>query len=84
MNNLIKIENGEIKMDSRMIADHFVKAHSDCLKDIRSEIEKLEVSGESTEGIFTLSEYKTCTGRKLPVTRWKKKERCNPAARYDV
>ena len=28
MNELIKIENGEVKLDSRMIAEHFGKDHT--------------------------------------------------------
>lgn len=52
MNELIRIENGEVRLDSRMIADHFGKAHSDVLKDIRDEIGKLENAGLEAEGIF--------------------------------
>ena len=66
MNQLIRIYDGEIYADSRMVANHFEKMHNDVLKDIRNEIEKLENGGVSTEGIFSLSEYKDSTGRMLP------------------
>ncbi len=38
MNELIQVINGEVSVDSRMIAEHFGKAHSDVLKDIRDEV----------------------------------------------
>ena len=38
--DLIKMENGEVKIDSRMIAEHFGKRHDNVMKDIRLMIKK--------------------------------------------
>lgn len=84
MNELIRVEQGEVKLDSRMIAVHFGKGHNDVLKDIRSEIERLQSSGESTEGIFSLSGYKDSTGRKLPCYAMGEEGAMQLAARYDA
>jgi anti-repressor protein len=84
MNELIKIENGEVKLDSRMIAEHFEKAHSDVLKDIRDEIGKLEKGGFSNEGIFSLVEYVDKKGEKRPAYEMTEEGALQLAARYDA
>lgn len=84
MNELMKIENGEIKLDSRMIAEHFRKAHSDVLKDIRDEIGKLENGGMDNEGIFSLVEYLDKKGEKRPAYEMTEEGALQLAARYDA
>jgi anti-repressor protein len=83
MNELIRIENGEIKLDSRMIAEHFDKAHSDVLKDIRDEILKLESAGLG-EGIFSLSSYTSQQNKELPCYEMTEEGALQLAARYDA
>lgn len=54
MNELIKLVEGEIVADSRMIAEHFGKRHDHVLRDIADEIEKIVEIGEP---IFGESSY---------------------------
>ncbi len=84
MNELIRIENGEVKLDSRMIAEHFGKAHSDVLKDIRDEMGKLENGGLANEGIFSLVEYLDKKGEKRPAFEMTEEGALQLAARYDA
>ena len=84
MNELIKIENGEVKLDSRMIAEHFDKAHSDVLKDIRDEIGKLENAGLGAEGIFSLGSYQDKNGQARPAYEMTEEGALQLAARYDA
>lgn len=84
MNQLLRIYDGEVYADSRMVANHFGKMHNDVLKDIRNEIEKLEIGDVSTEGIFSLSEYQDSTGRTLPCYEMSEEGLMQLAARYDA
>lgn len=84
MNELIRIENGEVKLDSRMIAEHFGKAHSDVLKDIRDEIEKLENAELGAEGIFPLGHYTDKNGQARPCYEMTEEGALQLAARYDA
>jgi Rha family phage regulatory protein len=84
MNQLIKIENGEVKLDSRMIAEHFDKAHSDVLKDIRDEIGKLESAELGAEGIFSLGHYTDKNGQARPCYEMTEEGALQLAARYDA
>ncbi|GAB1476254.1 hypothetical protein MASR2M70_10880 [Bacillota bacterium] len=84
MNELIRIENGEVRLDSRMIADHFGKAHSDVLKDIRDEIGKLENAGLEAEGIFSLGSYLDKNGQARPNYDITEEGALQLAARYDA
>lgn len=84
MNDLIKIENGEIRLDSRMIAEHFGKAHSDVLKDIRDETSKLKNSELGAEGIFSLGSYVDKNGQTRPCYEMTEEGALQLAARYDA
>lgn len=84
MNQLIRIENGEVKLDSRMIADHFEKNHADVLRDIRDEIEKLETGGLGGESIFSLSSYTSQQNKELPCYEMGEEGALQLAARYDA
>lgn len=84
MNELIRIENGEVKLDSRMIAEHFGKEHKNVLADIRDEIEKLENGGESGELIFQPSSYTSQQNKPLPCYEMTEEGALQLAARYDA
>jgi len=78
MNELIKVIDGEVFADSRMIAEHFGKAHSDVLKDIRDEESKIG------EGIFSLSTYVSEQNKTLPCYLMSEDGLMQIAARYDA
>jgi Rha family phage regulatory protein len=84
MNELIQVVNGEVIVDSRMIAEHFNKRHGDVIRDIRDECVKLEAEGVSTERIFALSVYYDTTGRKLTCYTMDEDGALQLAARYDA
>lgn len=84
MNELIRLENGEVKLDSRMIAKHFEKEHRHVLRDIRTEVEAIEKAGLATESIFGLSDYEDTTGRRLPCYTMTEEGAMQLAARYDA
>lgn len=66
---LVLKENEELVMSSLELADITGKRHSDVMRDIRDETEKLEGVAES---IFALSEYKDSSGKKNPAPFYKK------------
>jgi anti-repressor protein len=81
VNELIKVVEGEVVVDSRMIAEHFNKEHKNVLADIRDEINKLGLEGEL---IFKPTSY---------VDQWNRNQSCYTmsedgalqlAARYDA
>lgn len=84
MNQLMRVENGEVKMDSRMIAEHFGKNHKDVMRDIRDEIEKLESAGMGDERIFAPIEYPDGRNRKQPAYEMNEEGAMQLAARYDA
>lgn len=51
-----------IRVSSKLVAEHFGKRHADILR----AIDNLECSQEFTKHNFAFSEYKDSTGRKLP------------------
>lgn len=81
MNELIKIENGEVLADSRMIAEHFEKRHADVLTDIRDEMSKLGTEGER---VFSLSSYTSEQNKSLPCYTMNEEGIMQLAARYDA
>jgi len=84
MNELIRIENGEVKADSRMVAEHFNKEHAHVMRDIRDEIEKLEQGGESGQSIFGESSYINQQNREMPCYIMTEEGLMQLAARYDA
>lgn len=84
MNDLIRIENGEVKLDSRMIAEHFGKDHTHVLRDIRDEIEKLEKEGMGAASIFGLGSYLDKNGQARPCYEMTEEGALQLAARYDA
>jgi Rha family phage regulatory protein len=81
MNELIKVVEGEVVVDSRMIAEHFGKEHKNVLRDIQDEISKLGPEGEL---IFEPTSY---------IDQWNRSQVCYTmsgdgalqlAARYDA
>lgn len=81
MNQLI-ISNQPIT--SMQIAEITGKRHSDILRDIRDEAEKLQQSSISTERKFALSERQDPTGRKIPYYTLTREGVLQLAARYDA
>lgn len=80
MNELTTIN----KMTSMQIAEVTGKRHSDIMRDIRDEIEKLENGGIEAERKFALSERQDSTGRKIPYYILTKEGVLQLAARYDA
>lgn len=81
MNELIKLVEGEIVADSRMIAEHFGKEHAHVLRDIKDELEKL---GEIGASIFGLSSYTSEQNKTLPCYTMDEEGLMQIAARYDA
>jgi Rha family phage regulatory protein len=81
MNELIRIENGEVCADSRMIAEHFEKEHRNVLADIKDEIEKI---GEEGLLIFQQSSYINQQNREMPCFIMNEEGLMQLAARYDA
>lgn len=81
MNELIKYENGEVKADSRMIADHFEKRHDNVMADVRDEIEKL---GNDGLLIFQESSYLNQQNKFMPCYEMNEEGIMQLAARYDA
>ena len=52
----------DLKMTSREVAEITGKRHADVMRDIRSEIESLELEGLMNESIFALVKYKDAKG----------------------
>jgi Rha family phage regulatory protein len=84
MNDLIRIENGEVKLDSRMIAEHFDKEHKNVLADIRDEIEKLEIAELDGGLIFKPSSYTNQQNKSQPCYEMTEEGALQLAARYDA
>ncbi len=84
MNELIKVENGEVKLDSRMIAEHFGKQHSHVMRDIKDEISKLEAAELEHQSIFGLNYFEDVYGRKQPCYIMTEEGALQLAARYDA
>ena len=82
--DLIKMENGEVKIDSRMIAKHFGKRHDHILRDIKDEIQKLENAGLEHHPIFGENFFEDAYGRKQPCYILTKAGALQLAARYDA
>jgi Rha family phage regulatory protein len=80
MNNLSTIT----KMTSMQIAEVTGKQHAHIMRDIRDEIEKLEVGGVSIESKFGLVEYTDAKGEKRPCYTLTKEGVLQLAARYDA
>ena len=72
------------QMTSLEVAEITGKQHSHIMRDIRDEIEKLELQRISTESIFGLSEYQDKTGRTLPMYVLTREGVLQLAARYDA
>ena len=72
------------QMTSLEVAEVTGKQHSHIMRDIRDEIEKLELQRISTESIFGLSEYQDRTGRTLPMYVLTREGVLQLAARYDA
>lgn len=72
------------QMTSLEVAEVTGKQHSHIMRDIRDEIEKLELQRISTESIFGLSEYQDKTGRTLPMYVLTREGVLQLAARYDA
>ncbi|MZQ97172.1 MAG: hypothetical protein GT601_05815 [Acidaminobacter sp.] len=81
MNELIRIENGEVKADSRMVAEHFGKRHDAVMRDIRDEQEKLP---EEDRHIFVEIYYEDAYNRKQPAYEMTEEGLMQLAARYDA
>lgn len=81
MNELVKIVEGEIVADSRMIAEHFGKEHAHVMRDIKDELEKL---GEIGASIFGLSSYVSEQNKTLPCYAMGEEGIMQIAARYDA
>jgi len=81
MNELIKVVEGEVVVDSRMIADHFGKQHSHVLRDIADELDKL---GELGQSIFGLSSYLSEQNKTTPCYTMGEDGALQLAARYDA
>ena len=81
---LIKVNNGVIELDSRMIAEHFGKRHTHVLADIRDEISKLENAGLGGEPIFRLGEYTDKNNQKRPCYTMTEEGALQLGARYDA
>ena len=84
MNELIRIENGEVKADSRMISEHFGKEHKNVMRDIQDEIEKLVSGGLGDQLIFEPIYYEDAYGRKQPAYEMTEEGLMQLAARYDA
>ena len=72
------------QMTSLEVAEITEKQHSHIMRDIRDEIEKLELQRISTQSIFGLSEYQDKTGRTLPMYVLTREGVLQLAARYDA
>ena len=81
MNELIKVVEGEVVVDSRMIAEHFGKRHDNVIRDIKDEIEKL---GEDGKLIFEESTYINEQSRTMPCYTMSEDGALQLAARYDA
>jgi Rha family phage regulatory protein len=84
MKELIKVTNGEVTLDSRAIAQHFDKDHSNVLKDIRDEIQKLENGGLDAEVIFYSGSYLDKNNQHRPCYTMTEEGALQLAARYDA
>lgn len=81
MNELIRIEHGEVYADSRMIAEHFSKRHDNVIRDIQDEVKKLGIEGEL---IFEESYYTNEQNKKMPCYTMNEEGLMQLAARYDA
>lgn len=84
MNELIKVQNGEVQIDSRMIAEHFGKEHKNVIRDIQDEIQKLKNGGLGAELIFEPGNYLDKNGQLRPRFTITKEGALQLAARYDA
>ncbi len=84
MKKLIKLENGNIKMTSREIAEWFGKRHADVMRDIRSESESCGINIELTNAYFALVKYLAGNGEMKNEYQLSKKGILLIGARYDA
>ncbi len=77
---LMKIDT----MTSMQIAEVTGKRHSDIMRDIRDESEKLEAGGIDGERKFALSSYTTDQNKEMPCYQLTKEGVLQLAARYDA
>jgi len=84
MNELIKVINGEVTLDSRVIAEHFDKRHDNVLKDIKDEMDKLESGGLDGALIFEVSSYTSEQNKNLLSYTMSEEGALQLAARYDA
>lgn len=68
MSKLVFIDNGRAVTDSLTVAEEFEKSHDDVLRDIRTQIDKLRIAGESEFSLrnFAESNYRNERGRDYP------------------
>lgn len=68
MSQLVFIENGRAVTDSLTVAEEFEKSHDDVLRDIRTQLDKLRIAGESDFSLrnFAESSYQNGRGRDYP------------------
>ena len=74
----------DLKMTSREIAEITGKNHADVMRDIRSEIESLELEGLVGESIFALSSYKSSQGKDIPMFTMGREGAMQIATRYSA
>ena len=74
----------DLKITSREIAEITGKNHADVMRDIRSEIESLELEGLMGESIFALSSYKSSQGKDVPIFTMGREGAMQIATRYSA
>lgn len=84
MNELIAVVNGEVKLDSRIIAEYFAKRHDNIIRDIKDEIQKLEIAGLGGALIFEESSYINEQNKIMPCYTMTEEGALQLAARYDA
>ena len=84
MQELIKVENGNIKMTSRNIAEWFDKRHADVMRDIRFESKSCGINIESTNAYFAPVKYLAGNGEMKNEYQLSKKGILLIGARYDA
>ena len=74
----------DLVMTSLEIAEITGKNHADVMRDIRSEIESLELEGLVGESIFALSSYKSSQGKDVPMFTMGRDGAMQIATRYSA
>lgn len=72
MNDLVNIENGKLRVDSKVVADSFGKVHRNVLRDI----EALDCSEKFRALNFEQSSYRSAQGKTLPCVTMTKDGFC--------